>query len=113
MEEFEETVIGTPPDGWSLGHVTVTRRPHMKPKPVEAWRRGAFAVHEVNGEEGKGRLTHAPTGLQVWTFETMDKAAELAERIEPLTDWNAIKKEMPLGSDLYKKVRTIIDADQN
>lgn len=41
MSEFEETVVGVPPEGWSLGHVTITRRSGLKPKPVEAWRRGS------------------------------------------------------------------------
>jgi hypothetical protein len=107
MEEFEEVVLGSPPDGWTLGHATVDvlgRR-----KSVEAWRRGAFAVHQVNCESGKGRLTHAPTGLLIWTCESMDHAAELAERIENLTDWSAINKMIPCGSDLFLKVREIAD----
>lgn len=108
MEEFEDVVVGSPPDGWTLGHATVNLQ-NGRRKPIEAWRRGAFAVHQVNCESGIGRLTHAPTGHMIWTCETMDQAAELAERIESLTDWGAIKEKLPLGSDLYPKVRAIID----
>lgn len=105
-EEFEEVILGNPPEGWILGHVTVTKRESRK--PVEAWRRGAFAVHQVNNcEEGNGRLTHAPTGRAIWTFETLDLATELAEQIEQLTDWDAIKSEVPMQSDIYPKVREI------
>lgn len=108
MEEFEEVVVGTPPDGWTLGHATVVVLDRRQ--PIEAWRRGAFAVHQVNScDSGTGRLTHAPTGLRIWTCETMDQAAELAERIESLTDWGGIKTILPYGSDLYPKVREIID----
>ena len=107
--EFAETVVGQPPEGWALGHVTVTLR-NKERKPIEAWRRGAFAVHEVFSPIKGGRLTHAPTGLKIWFSGSMDEAAELAERLEPLADWSAITKALPLGSDLYPKVREIIDA---
>lgn len=105
---YAETVVGAPPDGWTLGHVTLTLRYPDERVPVEAWRRGAFAVHEA---EGGARLTHAPTGLRIWTFDTMDGATELAERIEPLADWSSFKEELrgPIGDDLYPKVRGIID----
>jgi hypothetical protein len=106
--EFAETVVGAPPEGWVLGHVTIMRRT-KNAKPIEAWRRGAFAVHEVFAPHHGGRLTHAPTGLANWTFDTMDKAADLAERIEGLADWGTIKSELPSGSGLYPKVRAIID----
>ena len=106
--EFAETVVGQPPEGWTLGHVTVTLRDNKR-VPIEAWRRGAFAVHEVFSPNKGGRLTHAPTGLKIWFSGTMDQAAELAEKLEPLADWNAITKALPLGSDLYPKVRQVID----
>lgn len=105
-ERYAETVVGHPPEGWTIGHVTLRLLNPDERIPVEAWRRGAFAVHEA---EGGGRLTHAPTGLRIWTCRTIDDAAELAERIEALTDWDSIKKEMPPGSDLYPKVRDVID----
>lgn len=108
IDEFKETIVGTPPEGWSLGHVTVVLSDSSR-KPIEAWRRGAFAVHELECESHSARLTHAPTGLNIWNCQTMDEAAELAERIERLTDWNAISKMLPPGSDLYPKVREIAD----
>lgn len=103
---YAETVVGAPPEGWTLGHVTLFLRYPEERIPVEAWRRGAFAVHEG---DGGGLLTHAPTGLRIWSFATMDEAAELAEKIEPLADWGAIKDELPFGTELYPKVRDIID----
>ena len=105
---YHETVVGTPPEGWTLGHVTLTLRYPDERIPVEAWRRGAFAVHEV---ELGARLTHAPTGLRIWTCGTMDEAVELADRIEPLADWSAFKEELkgPIGDELYPKVREVID----
>jgi hypothetical protein len=103
---FSETVIGAPPEGWTLGHVTLTLLNPEERVPVEAWRRGAFAVHEA---EGGGRLTHAPTGLRIWTCDTMDTAAELAQRIEGLADWESIKKMLPPKTELYPRVRSIID----
>ena len=39
----------------------------------------------------------------------MEDAVELAERIEPLTDWNAINKMLPSGTELYPKVRKVVD----
>lgn len=107
--EFAETVVGMPPEGWTLGHVTLTLRNPPERIAVEAWRRGAFAVHEIFWPESGGRLTHAPTGLKIWRFPTMDEAAELAERIEPLADWGSILESVPAGTDLYPKVRNIID----
>ncbi len=104
--EFEETFVGIPPEGWTLGHVTLVLRSPEERVPVEACRRGAFAIHEAYG---CFRLTHAPSGLRIWASPTMDEAAELAERIEPLADWNAFTKELPAGTELYPKVRKIID----
>jgi hypothetical protein len=110
-EHFEETVVENPPEGWTLGHVTLDLYYPPSRIPVEAWRRGAFAIHERIGynDEKEAVLTHAPTGLRVNGFATMDDAAECAEKIEPLTDWNAIKKMMPLGSDLFPKVKKVVD----
>ena len=105
--EFEETVSGSPPEGWSLGHVTLTLKYPDERIPVEAWRRGAFAVHERTKKDW--RLTHVPTGLHIWTAPTADVAAEFAEAIEPLADWDAIKTMMPAGSDLYPKVRAVME----
>lgn len=107
--EFADTVVGTPPGGWTLGHVTLTLRCPDRRFPVEAWRRGAFAVHEVYGPVPGARLTHAPTGLKIWFHGTMDEAVELAERLEPLADWGSITKALPRGTELYPRVRAIID----
>lgn len=107
--KFAETVVGAPPEGWTLGHVTLTLHSPPERIAVEAWRRGAFAVHQVFWPESGGRLTHAPTGLKIWCFASMDEAAELAEKIEPLADWNSIREMLPSGTELYPKVRTIID----
>ena len=72
---------------------------------IEAWRRGAFAIHEV--KDG-ARITHAPTGLTIWTTSFFDEAAEVAEAIEGLTDWSSIKEAAPIGGDLYKRMRHVI-----
>ncbi len=105
---FIETVVGAPPDGWTLGHVTITLHHPNERIPVEAWRKGAFAVHPTENPNG-ARLTHAPTGLRIHSARSMDEAVEFAERIEPFYDWEAIKEKMPVGTKLYPKVRKIID----
>jgi hypothetical protein len=105
--EFLETVSRQPPEGWSLGHVIVVLRSEKK-LTVEAWRRGAFAVHEVILPINGARLTHVHCGLQIWTFETLDKADECAEALEPLADWDAFKEIMPEGHYLYPKVWEIV-----
>ena len=107
--ELIETVIGIPPPGWSLGHVTINGRNGQR-MPIEAMRHGHFAVHEVERMAGRGwRLTHAPSGLQIWTFPTLEQAIELAERIEGFTDWGAFDKMLPAGTDLYPRVREVVD----
>lgn len=108
--EFLETVVGGPPDGWKLGHISVLLKHDGTRISVEAWCRGAFAIHEVEWSGGgAARLTHAPTGLKIWTFASVEDAAEAAETIEPLADWASIKKELPLGTELYPKVREVFD----
>lgn len=110
-QEFSETIVEKPPEGWTLGHVTLDLHYPDEHIPVEAWRRGAFAIHERVGSDGnRAVLTHAPTGLRINAFVTMDDAAECAEKIEPLTDWNAITKKFETGSDLFPKVRDVVDA---
>lgn len=106
-DEFEEVLVESPPDGWLRGHVTLALRNPEERVPVEAWRRGAFAVHRTCA--GGARLSHAPSGLGIWTFDNMDVAAEAAEQMEPLADWNSFTKEVPAGTELYPKVRSIID----
>lgn len=109
-EEFLETIIEKPAAGWALGYVTLDLHFPEQRIPVEAWRRGAFAIHERVGSSGKEAvLTHAPTGLRITTFSTMDDAAECGEKIEPFTDWNAITKKFDTGSDLFPKVRDVVD----
>jgi hypothetical protein len=109
MSEFAETLVGSAPEGWTAGYVTVTLRNPDRRLPVEAWRRGAFAIHEVLSPTGGFRLSHAPTGLCIWSFEALEDAVELAEKIEPLADWNSFKKMLPPGTELYPKVRRVID----
>ncbi len=105
--ELKSTVNCPVPDGWSLGHATIRGLRGGEKMAIEALRYGAFAVHETIS--GNWRLTHAPSGLQIWTFNNQTQAVELAKRIETFTDWNAIKDTLPEGSDLYPKVREIID----
>jgi hypothetical protein len=104
--EFLETCVGSPPEGWTLGHVTMTLHHPEERIPVEAWRKGAFAVHPTENPAG-ARLSHAPTGLSIYQARSMDEAIEFADRIEPFTDWEAIKEKMPAGSTLYPKVRLV------
>lgn len=111
QDEFDLMVSGKRPAGWTKGHVTLQLR-HGTSLCVEAWRRGAFAVHRVRLERGEGRLTHAPSGLQIWTFPTTTDAVELAEKIEGLADWGAIEKKMPRGSALGKRVRNVIKKER-
>lgn len=112
-DQFEETIIEKPPGGWSLGHVTLDLHYPDERIPVEAWRRGPFAIHIRRGSEGKDVIiTHVPTGMRVnphYSFQTLAGAAECAEKLEPLTDWLSIKQAMEPGSDLYPKVRSIVD----
>lgn len=114
-QEFIETVVENPPEGWTLGHFTVDLHSPKERIPVEAWRRGAFAVHERCNSDGSkcAVLSHAPTGLRINSFSTMDDAAECAEKIEPLTDWNAITKKFDTGSELYPKVRDVVEEIKN
>lgn len=110
--ELIETVVGAPPEGWTLGHVTLQLHGPDERIPVEAWRRGPFAVHEINAAM-KGRLTHAPTGLRIVSdFASMDEAVICAEKIEPLTDWLSIKERFGSGGSagLYERVREAADA---
>jgi hypothetical protein len=105
--EFPEIIVGLPPDGWTMGHVTV-KTDERPPFIVECWAHGAFAVHPLEIESGSprkrlARLSHKPTGLNIGTFETLDLATEAAELIEPLTNWNAIKARLT-DPDLSKKV---------
>jgi hypothetical protein len=113
-QEYLETVIGNPPDGWTLGHVTLNLRNPDERIPVEAWRRSSFAIHEkITADHKQALLTHTPTGMLINAFATMDDAAECAERLEPLTDWSAIKAGMPAGSELFPKVRAVVEEIQD
>lgn len=100
-----------PPAGWTLGEVTLTiDRPKKKKIPIVAWRRGAMAVHErVSVGLKEAVITHAPTGLRIYSFPTRDIAAECAEKLEPLADWDRISKKEKVGSALFPKVKKIID----
>lgn len=105
-DELVMTVRGDVPEGWSLGHATIRGLNHDEKIAIEALRCGSFAVHETIG--GNWRLSHAPTGLQIWTFGSRRQALELAKRIEAFTDWSAIKDTLPKGSELYPKVREVV-----
>lgn len=104
--EFAETVSGEAPEGWERGHVTIQLKDPDEKVAVEAWRKGAFAIHEIINPV-RARLTHAPTGLQIYSTTDAATAAEFAARIEPFTNWDDIKERMPSGSDLYPKVRQV------
>lgn len=93
-------------DGWSAGQVTIQMRDPKERLIVEAWRRGPFAVHET---VGGATLTHVPTGFAVCRFNEMEQCAECAERIEGFDDFAARDTSYPVGSDVYPKVRTVID----
>lgn len=105
-DELIFTLKADPPHGWSKGYVTISGRGDDK-IAVEAMRRGAFAIHETR--HGQWRLSHAPSGLQIWTFDRLDDVVKLAERIEPFTDWDVITEQLPSSGDLYPKVREAID----
>jgi hypothetical protein len=109
-DELLPRVSHLPPEGWTLGHVTIQGRDDGDAEPIEALRHGSFAVHEiVGGDDNYWRVSHAPSGLRIWEFRKIKDAIALAERIEAFTDWNAIKGVMPRGSELYPKVRAVID----
>jgi hypothetical protein len=116
-EQFPETVVQRPPEGWMLGEVTLhIERPEEKKLTVEAWRRGVFAVHQrifADGEAEEAVITHAPTGYRICALDTMDDAAGCAELLESLTDWSAISKKFPPGSKLYPKVKKTVDRFQS
>ena len=101
-----EIITGAPPDGWEDGELSILRNNGLR-STIEAWLRGAFAIHRDKG--GNWRLSHVPTGLQIYTVSSVGAAAALADKIEPLTDWSAIKKAFPLGSELYPKVKLAVD----
>lgn len=109
MESFP-SMKAKPPEGWTLGEVTITiERPEKKKIPVMAWRLGALAVHErISVGLKEAVITHGPTGLRIYSFPTKEIAAECAEMLEPLTDWAAISKVMKRGSRLFPKVKKII-----
>lgn len=103
---YLDDVVGAPPDGWHLGFVKLRLRNPDGRQIVECWERGAFAVHALEyGGKSYARLSHQPTGLEISTFTTMDDAAVAAELIEPFADWSAIETAIPLGSDLYARIR--------
>lgn len=104
--EFLEKISGAAPVGWERGDVLLTLEHPDERISIEAWRKGAFAIHETQWPHG-ARLTHAPSGLSVYYARDVAEAAEFADRIEPFTDWGAIKEKMPHGSDLYPKVREV------
>lgn len=108
-DTFELELVGSPPEGWYTGHMKIfPKHPEHEEGPVitEAWIKGAFAIHLT--KDGEARLSHIPTGMGIWTFETPDLAAEFAQEIEGLANWHELKRQ-PAGSELYPKVRSVID----
>jgi hypothetical protein len=103
---FLEAIDGPAPKGWDRGSVTLKFENPDALIPIEAWRRGAFALHKM--EDGGVNITHAPTGMYIWRADTMDQAVEFVDAIEPLHDWSSILKKMPAGSELWPKVRAVI-----
>jgi len=105
--DFIETVIGSPPEGWSFGHVKLQIDGTGR-LIVECWMRDAFAVHEIEkGGRRFGRISHKPTGLEISTFETMDEAAEAADLIASLTNWDEISGPV---TNLWQRVFDAIAA---
>lgn len=103
---YLETTDCAPPNGWTRGHVTLHLVHPDERVAVEAWRRGAFAVHPTNAC-GHAVITHASTGRGIWTSRSMEEGALIVERIEPLANWEAIDvNEKPALRD---KVRSVID----
>ena len=103
--KYHEVVVESPPEGWTRGDTKLRVADPAEIVKVEAWRRGAFAVHEVLLDEGPyGLITHAPTGYRIAVCSTMDIAAEVAEAIEPLADWAAITERSPEDRQLGRRV---------
>lgn len=100
---FSET-IGPPPDGWQSGHVTLQLIHPDERVPVEAWVRGAFAIHGVVNSE-LVVITHVPSGKSVWTARDGRDATAIVEQIEPLTAWQTVKPD----TKLRDRVREIIN----
>ena len=106
---YFETVVGTPPEGWTLGHFTLNLVNPSERIPIEAWRRDAFAVHQIAVDAGIiAGLSHAPTGHRIYTFTSMDDAAACADELLPLTNWSAITDRLPQGSELFPRAKRII-----
>ena len=105
---FVKTLSEPPPEGWERGYVTLyLERPNEDRFPIEAWIHGPFAVHDLTN--GRANVTHIPTGRRIYTLDSKEKAVEFVGKVEPLGDWSAIADRMPSGSELYAKVRPIID----
>lgn len=97
ISEFDDP----PPPGWQRGAVLVQmdeipEKDLIERPLVEAWTRGAFAVHPVRcGGERLGNLTHIPTGLAITApLPTLADAVTLAHAIEGLTNWHAITERL-------------------
>lgn len=103
---YKETLSDAPVAGWKAGHVTLYLERPLERVPVEAWIRGPFAIHDLMS--GRANLTHIPTGRRIYSFDSKLDAAEAAEKIEPLGEWDAINDQMPPGSELYSKIRPIL-----
>jgi hypothetical protein len=106
--EFPEVITQSPPNGWEYGTVDLFLRNPDRKHQVEAWRRGPFAVHEIENPKA-GRLTHAPTGRHMFTVATLDDAARAAEAIEGMTNWSEFSKPTAYP-DLFKQVRACVES---
>jgi hypothetical protein len=108
-DTFQLELTGTPPDGWVAGHMKIhAKRPEQEDGPVitEAWTKGSFAIHFV--KDGGARLSHIPTGMGIYSFETPELAAMCADEIAGFADWSKVEAQL-MASDLYQKVRPVID----
>lgn len=103
---YLETTDAAPPEGWARGYVTLRLIFPDERVAVEAWQRGAFAVHPTI-RNGEAVITHAPTGTSIWTARSMEEGAKIVERIEPLADWSSVA--VGPKPDLRQKVRDIIN----
>jgi len=108
-DTFKLELAGSTPEGWAVGSMKIhAKNPEQEYGSVitEAWTKGAFAIHLT--KDGGARLSHTPTGMGIWTFETPEFAAQCADEIGGFANWEKVKPQK-LGSDLYKRVRPVID----
>jgi hypothetical protein len=98
--EYLETMVGKPPEGWTLDTTLLREGPDVILCEVECWLRSGLAVHEfVVGERRLGRITHKRTGFRIVDCASLDDAAMAAEMIEDVAKWSEIKSLADAASD--------------